>query len=147
MLTLPIEKEIKKERKVINIGGYSLTSRQAGILLAVGITIFVMWLFDTPYLFLMLLGASGGYILYRFGTKKESGMYEEELLLKKLQQKYYNNEMRTYRTQNGYINLMNDAYQELRREDYANRATAKKAKELEKQRKEKVKHSKYKAIY
>lgn len=106
MLILPIEKEIETEHKVLG----RFTTRQVicgGGIIASVVVFYLMlkdlfWVLLCTMPFLAVFGMIGWYTKF--------GLHLEDLALKKLQARYYKNEMRRYRTRNYYFALFNAAY-------------------------------------
>ena len=106
MLILPIEKEIESEHKIFG----NLTARKTicGGVIAASVVVFYLLLENLVYTiictlpFLIIFGFIGWY--------KKYDLYVEDFALKKLQSKYYKNDVRKYRTKNYYFGLFNTAY-------------------------------------
>lgn len=113
MLILPIEKEIEAEHKVLG----RFTTRQVvcggGIIACVVVFYLLLkdlfWVLLCTMPFLFVFGMIGWYTKF--------GLHLEDLALKKLQVKYYKNEIRRYRTRNYYFALLNTAYAKQRNSD------------------------------
>lgn len=124
MLILPIEKEIEAEHKVLG----RFTTRQVvcggGIITCVVVFYLMLkdlfWVLLCTMPFLFVFGMIGWYTKF--------GLHLEDLALKKLQVKYYKNEIRLYRTRNYYFALLNAAYAKQRNSDMKNSGEQKKGK-------------------
>ena len=106
MLILPIEKEIETEHKII--GRFNPRQAVCGGAIIASIVLFYLSLGDLfltivcTMPFLAVFGVLGWY------TK--CGLNAEDVALKILQEKYYKNQVRKYRTRNKYFALYNRAY-------------------------------------
>lgn len=106
MLILPIEKEIETEHKII--GRFNPRQAVCGGVIIASIILFYLSLGDLfltivcTMPFLAVFGVLGWY------TK--CGLNAEDVALKMLQEKYYKNQVRKYRTRNKYFALYNRAY-------------------------------------
>ncbi len=141
MLNLPIEQEIEHEDYIIG----KLTKRQLiclGVLVAVvGLT----YMMTRNVVVSAIVAIPVAFLAVYFGWKVENGLHGEDLLRRKLQQKYFNNNIRPYRTQNKYFRLFNKRYNQMRAADMKNKA---KAKAMAAEAKKKPEVSKrYTAIY
>ena len=106
MLIMPIEKEIESDHKIIG----RFNPRQAvcgGIIVACVVVFYLMvndlfWTLLCTMPFLAVFGVLGWYSKY--------GLDAEQLIFKKLKEKYYKNQQRNYRTRNRYFALLNREY-------------------------------------
>ena len=112
MLILPIEKEIESEHKVLG----RFTTRQVvcggGIIFCVIMFYLLLedlfWVLLCTMPFLVIFGLLGWYTKF--------GLPLEDFALKKLQSRYYKNEIRTYRTKNYYFLLLHKAQERQQKE-------------------------------
>ncbi len=114
MITLEIEKEIKNENKII----MGFTLRQA---VTFGVVIVIMvaeyFLIRPTSNMLVMSGIVLGSAAYYLSFHKKNGMNMEYFLIKKVKQYVLANSARKYRTKNGYVRIMNEAYRMDRERD------------------------------
>ena len=125
-----IEKEIQQENKVLK----GLSWRQlisigtGGILIAIISLTFGFNSVLIPVYILLGVGA------WAFGWYKQNGLSVERIIIKIIQQKFYNNQTRPYKTKNKYISLLNKEYSRRKSIDLANKKISKKIKKNKKQK-------------
>ena len=106
MLILPIEREIETDHRVL--GKFTAREVVCGGGIIASVIIFYLMLGDLFWVilctlpFLAVFGIAGWY--------KKNDLYVEDFMLKKLQSKYYKNDVRKYRTKNYYFGLFNKGY-------------------------------------
>ena len=131
MISVRIEKEIKGENKValgLNFRQLICVSVCGG--LAVGLS-FVTGLPITEAVFPDAVLAVAAYYV---GWKEVNGMKAEYFALKKVKELVYRNQVRTYRTKNRYVALLNERYHAMRAMDMLDKEKAKFLKKEEKWR-------------
>lgn len=134
MINKEMEKEVQQDNKVIA----GLNIRQVVCLGIAGSLCIIISLFlDVGFEISMYPCMALGWGAYLFGWKTKDGMHYEKILLKKLQQALYKNNVRYYRTKNKYITLMNREYVRRRNMDLKDKKTAKEIKKARKQKKRK----------
>lgn len=141
MISADIEKEIQQENKVV----LGLSLRKA-IILGAGIvvTILLVLLMGFDVALYPIIPVAG--ISLFFGWYTKDGLNAERYLMKKLQEKYYKNNKRAYRTKNRYISLMNTEYKRHKNKDMADKKIAKAVKKEIKANRKRVQKSSLKAI-
>ena len=106
VLILPIEKEIETEHRVL--GKFTAREVMCGGGIIASVVIFYLILKDLFWViicilpFLIIFGLIGWY--------KKNDLYMEDFAWKRLQVKYYKNDVRKYKTKNFYFGLFNRAY-------------------------------------
>ena len=114
MITLEIEKEIKNENKII----MGFTLRQA---ITFGVVIVILlaeyFIIRPTSNILIISGIALGAAAYYLSFHKKNGMNMEYFLIKKVKQYILANSARKYRTKNGYVRIMNEAYHRERMKD------------------------------
>lgn len=134
MISVDIEKEIKKENKIIG----SLNLRQTvcvlvGFVLAVLLYILTELPIDILAIPYIIIGAIVAYI----GWPHKNNLTAEQIVGKKITRMIYKNETRKYRTKNKYVVLLNKAYSIQKQKDLSNKKIAKRLKAQEKNKKKK----------
>ena len=128
MISVDIEKEIKKENKVL--GNFNL--RQV-ICISIGVIAGLLLYFITKLTIDVLIipfFCIGGIVAY-VGWPHKNNLTAEQIIEKKISRMLYKNEARKYRTLNSYVSLLNKAYTAQKQKDLANKAVAKKMKKQE----------------
>ena len=131
MISVRIEKEIKGENKValgLNFRQLICVSVCGG--LAVGLSLVT----GLPITEAVLPDAVLAVVAYYVGWKEVNGMKAEYFALKKVKELVYRNQVRTYRTKNRYVTLLNERYQAMRAADMLDKEKAKLLKKEEKWR-------------
>ena len=114
MITLEIEKEIKNENKII----MGFTLRQAVTFGAVIVILVAEYFLIRPTSNILIIsGIVLGAGAYYLSFYKKNGMNMEYFLVKKVRQYILANSARKYRTKNGYVRIMNEAYKRERMKD------------------------------
>ncbi|MBP3242156.1 MAG: hypothetical protein J6M92_16695 [Oribacterium sp.] len=143
MLSLKIEKEVETRHTVLKGKDWDLR-QTVSIFVCVVIVAFFWWAGDLDATGIAIVAVPFGGVAYLVGWKEEAGLRIEDLLLKYLQKSIYKNERRGYHTRNGYVDLMNGAYEKMRSADMADRRAVRAIRRQEKRTKAKRKLSKYK---
>ena len=131
MISVRIEKEIKGENKValgLNFRQLICVSVCGG--LAVGLSLVTGLPITEAVLPDMVLAV----VAYYVGWKEVNGMKAEYFALKRVKELVYRNQVRTYRTKNRYVTLLNERYQAMRTADMLDKEKAKLLKKEEKWR-------------
>ena len=137
MLNLPIESEIEVEHKVFR----DFNLRQTVCLgISAGIAV-IMYLIFRNWLLMVVFTAPFALLLIYLAKPGENGEKAEEVLMKFAERHYYNNQMRSYKTRNRYVPLMNGAYRRMRKHDFSDKRTAGKIAAQEKMSSRKRKRS------
>ena len=130
MITLEIEKEIKNENKII----MGFTMRQAVTFGAVLVILVLEYLLIRPSSNILIIsGIALGSGAYYLSFHKKNGMNMEYFLIKKVKQYVLMNNSRKYRTKNGYVRILNEAYRDDRNKDMSDRRKRKRLKKRERQ--------------
>ena len=146
MLTIPIEKEIKHENKIINIGTLSLNARQT-ICGVIGLVIaIVMYLLLRNWVLMVLFTLPFAAVLLFIAKPNDNGKKAEEVLLEKAEAHFYKNQSRKYRTKNQHVTLLNRAYGRMKRKDDADKAVLRGRKKEKKILKKRIRRQKIRAI-
>ncbi len=144
MLNLRIEKEVETKHVVIRSRGWDL--RQTICVLAVVIIVALFWYFGKLDIYgITIVAVPFAVLAYLIGWKEEAGLKIEDLLVKYIQKSMYKNEKMSYHTRNGYVDLMNGAYNKMKNHDMADKKTARMIENQKKREQAKKKVSKYKA--
>lgn len=144
MLNLKIEKEVETRHTVIR--GKNWDVRQtACVLIMVIIVAFFWWIGDLDATGIAIVSIPFGCLAYLGGWKEEAGLKIEDLFIKYIQKTMYKNERRGYRTRNGYVDLMNEAYTKMRNSDMSDKRKARMVESQKKREKAKKKISRYRA--
>ena len=146
MLTIPIEKEIKHENKIINVGTLSLNTRQTicgviGLLIAI-----VMYLVLRNWVLMVLFTLPFAAVLLFIAKPGENGKKAEEVVLEKAEEHFYHNRARKYRTKNRHVALLNAAYAKMRRKDEADQTIVRAKKKEERIQRKRIRRGKIRAI-
>ncbi|MBR1853760.1 MAG: PrgI family protein [Lachnospiraceae bacterium] len=131
MISVRIEKEIKGENKValgLNFRQLICVSVCGG--LAVGLSLVT----GLPITEAVLPDTVLAVVAYYVGWKEVNGMKAEYFALKRVKELVYRNQVRTYRTKNRYVTLLNERYQAMRTADMLDKEKAKLLKKEEKWR-------------
>lgn len=114
MISVRIEKEIKGENKV----ALGLNFRQL-VCVAVcgGLAVGLSLVTGLPITEAVIPDSVLAVAAYYVGWKEMNGMKAEYFALKKAKEMVYHNQVRTYRTKNRYVTLLNERYQAMRAED------------------------------
>ena len=131
MISVRIEKEIKGENKValgLNFRQLICVSVCGG--LAVGLPLVT----GLPITEAVVPDAVLAVAAYYVGWKEVNGMKAEYFALKRVKELVYRNQVRTYRTKNRYVTLLNERYQAMRTADMLDKEKAKLLKKEEKWR-------------
>ena len=141
MISANIEKEIQKKNKIL----LGLTLRQLLTVVCCLIFAVIMGLI-LPFEIAIYPDLIIGGLAWFIGWYTKDGLTAEKILLKLLQEKFYKNGKRKYRTKNKYISLMNTEYIRHRTIDYNDKQTKKAIAKEAKQNKKRVKTSSMKSI-
>ena len=131
MISVRIEKEIKGENKValgLNFRQLICVSVCGG--LAVGLPLVTGVRIREAVVPDAVLAVAAYYV----GVKEVNGMKAEYFALKRVKELVYRNQVRTYRTKNRYVTLLNERYQAMRTADMLDKEKAKLLKKEEKWR-------------
>lgn len=131
MISVRIEKEIKGENKValgLNFRQLVCVSICGG--LAVGLSLVT----GLPITEAVIPDSVLAVAAYYVGWKEVNGMKAEYFALKRVKELVYRNQVRTYRTKNRYVTLLNERYQAMRAADMQDKGKAKIMKKEEKRR-------------
>ena len=146
MLNIPIEKEIRHESTVLNIGMLSLNARQT-VLGIIGLVIAIAaYLIFRNWILMVVFTLPFAAILLFLAKPDVNGKKAEEALMEKAELMVYKNDKRKYRTKNQYAALMNGAYRKMREEDEADRAARKEKIRREKEIRKKRRASRMREI-
>jgi len=105
MLIARIEKEVEDDHKVALGCNLKQLICLVGIVMVCGI----FYLASRSLALFFFCPAPVAVGLAYFGSYTRHGMQPEDILLKKLQTKYFKNDVRRYRTKNSYFALYNEA--------------------------------------
>ena len=144
MLNLKIEKEVEVRHTVLKGKDWDLR-QTVSIFVCVLIVAFFWWIADLDATGIAIVALPFGGMAYLIGWKEEAGLRIEDLLIKYLQKSIYKNERRGYHTRNGYVDLMNWAYEKQRSADMSDRKAMRAIRRQDKRIRAKRKCSKYKA--
>ena len=145
MLNLQIEKETEQKHGVIK--GKDWDIRQTACILGAMVVTGLCWgMFKLDFTGIAVVAVICSAIAWLLGWYNKSGLKIEQLLVKWVQKSMYKNSRRSYHTRNGYIDLMNGAYRQLRNADLADKKTAKMVENREKREKAKKRVTKYKSF-
>ena len=107
MRSIDIPKEVQQENKVVLM----FNMRQLICLIIAALLCFVIAvLLNMEFSLAVYPSIVIGVAAFAFGWIKQDGLTFERIVLKYLQKSLYKNHIRTYRTKNKYIALMNDEY-------------------------------------
>ena len=136
-----IEKEIQQGNKLL----LGLSARQVICLGAVGVLIVILG-FTLGFSLAVYPAMALAVIGFFFGWYKKDGLPAEKILLKYLQEKFYKNTARKYRTKNKYIQIINAEYARRRNIDNADKKIAKQIKKETTENAKRVRKSNMKAV-
>lgn len=118
MVSVEIEKEIQQENKII----LNFNLRQVICLcVAVALSIVCAVFLDLEFSLSLYPCTIIGGCCFVFGWGKMDGLPMEKILAKKLEAAIYQNNVRVYKTKNGYISLLNREYDRRRAADRRDR--------------------------
>lgn len=106
MLLFTIEKEIAHDNKVFG----NFTIRQAIFTVISAVAILLFYMITNDIVFGMICASPVAALCIYLGFYNIGGLSPEEIALKKIESKFFKNEIRKYRTKNQYFQLMNRAY-------------------------------------
>ena len=141
MISVDIEKEIKKENKIIgNFNLRQVISISVGVVLAGLLYLITDLTIEILIIPFFIIGSIVAYV----GWPHKNNLTAEQVIEKKVSRLLYKNETRKYRTLNSYVVMLNKAYTTQKQKDLADKKIAKKIKKQEKMKKKKI--SKIKSI-
>ena len=131
MISVRVEKEIKGENKVaLGLNFRQLVCVSVCGVLAVGLSLAA----GLPITEAVIPDSVLAVAAYYIGWKEVGGMKAEYFLLKKAKELVYRNQVRTYRTKNRYVTLLNERYQTMRMEDMQDKGKVRILRKEEKRR-------------
>lgn len=129
MLIVPIEQEIEKERKIIK----GFTIRQI-VSFVLAVLVFAgIYTYTKDVDFTINVAMIPMAVILLIGWAEFQGQKAEDIIKKIFRVIVYKNTKRKYRTRNGYFDIFNARYSELRQKDMNNKKAAKFAKRREKE--------------
>lgn len=132
MIAVNIEKEIKRENRVIG----KFTVRQVAFIIGALAVVGLFYFIARPTISTSMgIGMICGVIAWYFGFHKKNGLPIEYFWWKKIKTAILMNFKRPYRTRNAYITMLNNAYNADKMADMQDK---KKAKALQRREKKKA---------
>lgn len=143
MVSVEIEKEIQQENKIIlNFNMRQVICLCVAVVLSIVCAVFLDLEFSLALYSCMVIGGC----CFVFGWGKMDGLPMEKILAKKLESIIYQNNVRVYKTKNGYISLLNREYDRQKAADLRDRKYRRQIRRERRALKRKRRKSQYRAI-